>query len=106
MNKRYFKNCIYGFVCLSAVYLGYRWDQARKLENYFIDEICLDAQLQAHKGERLLNGPLFDQTCAEMKELGYNPYKIQQVVFKGYEKALEKEKREREANDFISKIKD
>lgn len=87
------KNLTLAIVVLSSAYFAYRWDQARKLDNYFIDRICLDAELQTLKGEHLLNGPLFDQTCTEMKEHGYNPYEIQQIVFQGYDKALKKEDR-------------
>lgn len=93
MNKKYIKQCAYTLACLAAAYIGYRWDQARKLDNYFIDQICLDAELQAQKGQRLLDGPLFYQTREEMKDAGYNPYEIQQIIFKGYDKALKNEKK-------------
>lgn len=78
---------------LALSYAGYRWDKSRKLDNYFVDQFCLDWQLQAAKGDRSHDGPIIEEATREMRELGYNPYEIQQIMFKGFDKAVEKERK-------------
>ncbi len=92
-------------VILAVGYFGYQWDQARKLDNYFIDQICLDARVQASKGDTLRNGLIFEEARVEMKKYGYNPCQIQQIVFKGYDKALKKQTSAREAAERLAQNK-
>jgi hypothetical protein len=75
------------------------------LENYFIKEFCLDFQLQKLKGDPGHEGPVFEQAYREMRELGYNPYEIQQIIFKGFDLALKKNKEEKEAQARLKEYK-
>jgi hypothetical protein len=39
-----------GLLILALSYAGYRWDKSRNLDNYYVDQFCLDWELQASKG--------------------------------------------------------
>jgi hypothetical protein len=93
MKTKEMKFLFAGLLILALSYAGYRWDKSRNLDNYYVDQFCLDWELQASKGDRLHNGPIIEEATREMKELGYDPYEIQQIMFKGFDKALEKERK-------------
>ncbi len=90
MKKKYIRYLTVVFIALGVFYFGYQWEKSRKLDDYFADQISLDWQLQVLEGDQSHHGSLFEEACKEMKELGYSPYEIQQVIFKGYEKADKK----------------
>ncbi len=102
MNKKYLKTCIFLFAGIATIYFGYRWNQARELDNYFIHEIYVDSLIQFGKGKLGLEGPTFDEVRKEMKEFGYNPYEMQQIVFKGYKKAIDRKEEYRKAEEFLA----
>lgn len=72
------------FISSLILYFGYKWNEKRKLENYFVEKIALDAYIQIRKGDRNHDGPIFRETCQQMKEQGYNPLKIQKIIHRGY----------------------
>lgn len=90
MKGKYFKHSLAFMGILVACYGAYRWDKARKLDNYFVQQFCLDRQLQDCKGDFGHDGSLCEKAYREMKELGYNPYEIQQIYNQGNDLALKK----------------
>lgn len=83
---KFIKNSIVFLSVLAIFYVGYSWDKSTKLDDYFAEQFSLDWELQVLKGDPGHEGPIFKQAYEEMKELGYNPYEIQQIIFKGFDR--------------------
>jgi len=87
MKKKTFLFILMGFALLGTGF--YKWDQARKLDNYFINQFALDYQTQVNHKERG-HGEIFEKALEEMKQQGYNPYQIQEIMVQGFDKANQK----------------
>jgi len=69
-----------------AGFIGYKWDQKIKLEEYFIEQFALDWLKQVTRGEKNAHGEIFEKAEQEMKKMGYNPLEIQEIMIKGFDR--------------------
>lgn len=67
-------------------FIGFKWDQKIKLEEYFVEQFALDWLTQVTRGEKNAHGEIFEKAEQEMKKLGYNPYEIQKIMIKGFDR--------------------
>lgn len=81
----YLKGSLF-LVLFSVLSFGaYKWEQSRQLESYFIQQFALDWKVQVDRNQQDHHGDIFEKAYLEMKELGYNPYEIEQIIIKGFD---------------------
>lgn len=86
MNLRpYLKGTLFLFFFSLLSFGAYKWEQSRQLESYFIQQFALDWKIQVDRNQQDHHGDIFEKAYLEMKELGYNPYQIEQIIIKGFD---------------------
>lgn len=73
-------------VALIGGYAGHAWEKSRKLDDYFIEQFALDWLTQVTRNEKGHHGEIFEKAEAQMKEQGYNPSEIKEIMVKGFDR--------------------
>lgn len=95
MNKEHYKYLAYFFISIVSVYIGFRWNQARKLDNFYLEQLKMVKY-------RMIFGSSVD-SAQELNEYqdqielcmhldGYNGIEIMKLRTKAFQSALEEHK--------------